>query len=210
MEKVKTMDSSYTLYSKEYRQTYHSVSGALEESFQKFAIPALSTKLHRKRITILDICFGIGYNSAAALHYIRKSNHLIRVCIVGIEKDKSVICCFNKEDMPAIIRKDYQQLKDQVKSGQTQIIIGDAKTEVGRLKLKFDAVFLDPFSPRECPDLWTEEFIKDIYGVMRKKGILTTYSCAGKVRKNLESAGFHVRDGPCIGRRAPSTIAVKP
>ena len=44
---------------------------------------------------------------------------------------------------------------------------------------------------------------------MNKKGILTTYSCARQVRENLKKAGFIVKDGPCVGRRAPATIALK-
>jgi len=44
---------------------------------------------------------------------------------------------------------------------------------------------------------------------MRKGGILTTYSCASIIRKNLREAGFLVKDGPVVGRKAPSTIAIK-
>ena len=43
---------------------------------------------------------------------------------------------------------------------------------------------------------------------MKKNAVLATYSCAGIVRKNLEEAGFEVKDSPAVGRRSPSTIAV--
>ena len=70
-----------------------------------------------------------------------------------------------------------------------------------------DAVFLDPFSPKTCPELWTKEFFENIHKTMKKDAILATYSCARVVRDNLKAAHFRVEDGPCIGRRAPSTIA---
>ena len=44
---------------------------------------------------------------------------------------------------------------------------------------------------------------------MKKESKLATYSCAGQVRRNLKEVGFKIKDGPCVGRRAPSTIAIK-
>lgn len=72
-----------------------------------------------------------------------------------------------------------------------------------------DVVFFDPFSPKKVPHMWTAEFLKDVYDKMNKNAVLTTYSCARVVRDNMKSAGFKVTDGPIIGRRSPSTIAIK-
>ena len=66
------------------------------------------------------------------------------------------------------------------------------------------AVFIDL---KKNPELWTEEFFKQLRKLIKPDGILTTYSCAGNVRRNLKAAGFQVKDGPCVGRRSPSTIA---
>ena len=49
----------------------------------------------------------------------------------------------------------------------------------------------------------------DIYSLMKKESKLATYSCAGQVRRNLKEVGFEIKDGPCVGRRAPSTIGIK-
>jgi len=76
-------------------------------------------------------------------------------------------------------------------------------------KEKFSICFFDAFSPGKCPDLWTEDVFMDIFSIMKEKSILTTYSCARKPRRNMESAGFIVKDGPCVGRWAPSTNAIK-
>ncbi len=74
---------------------------------------------------------------------------------------------------------------------------------------KFTICFFDAFSPGKCPHLWTEEIFKDVFSIMKNKSILTTYSCARKPRTNMEKAGFIVKDGPCVGRWAPSTNAIK-
>ena len=74
---------------------------------------------------------------------------------------------------------------------------------------KADAVFFDPFSPKKVPDMWEKEFFKDIFDAMKNNSILATYSCARVVRDNLKAVGFKVEDGPKIGRRSPSTLAIK-
>jgi tRNA U34 5-methylaminomethyl-2-thiouridine-forming methyltransferase MnmC len=43
---------------------------------------------------------------------------------------------------------------------------------------------------------------------MKKGAMMSTYSCARIVRDNLKNAGFEVKNGPIIGRRSPSTIAI--
>lgn len=206
MIKIKTKDGSVSFINEKYSETYHSVSGAIEESFEKFAKPC-SIKPGFK---ILDICFGIGYNSLAAISLSEN------IEIIGIENDKEIIKKINEVSVPEkfiekydIIKKAAEKLSYQDDKLKIKIIIRDAREEIKKLKNNFDCVFLDPFSPKKCPELWTEDFFRDIFKVMKKCSILTTYSCAKIVRDNLKKAGFHVKDGPCIGRRAPSTIALK-
>jgi tRNA U34 5-methylaminomethyl-2-thiouridine-forming methyltransferase MnmC len=103
--------------------------------------------------------------------------------------------------MPAEKRKGIADVK---------LIMGDARETIKALPARsFDCVFLDPFSPKKCPELWTKEFFSQVYRVLRKKGMVATYSCAKSVRENFKAAGFTVRDGPVVGRRGPGTVAVK-
>ena len=90
-----------------------------------------------------------------------------------------------------------------------KLLLGDARETIKQVTEKIDFVFLDPFSPKKCPELWTDEFFKDIYTIMRPGSKLATYSCARIVRDNLTKAGFSVSDGPIVGRRAPGTIGIK-
>ena len=73
----------------------------------------------------------------------------------------------------------------------------------------FDAIFFDPFSPRSSPEMWSEEFFREMWRVMLPKAILATYSCARIVRDNMSKAGLLYADGPIFGRRGPGTIATK-
>jgi len=63
MKKIITKDGSVTFKNESYDETYHSTSGALEEAFEKFAKPCNL----KDGMNVLDICFGIGYNSLAAI-----------------------------------------------------------------------------------------------------------------------------------------------
>lgn len=201
MEKIKTNDSSITLYSKEYNETYHSVSGALEESLKKFVEPCQI----KNGMKILDIGFGLGYNVAMALF---KTKNLK---IVSLEKD---ILDLDIE-VPEWFKESYEKVKQASRdlhykdnNVEIKIISGDAVETIKNINENFDAVFLDGFSPGKNPELWSLSFLKEIKKKMNKNAILSTYSCAGIVRRNLKEAGFKVADGPIVGRRAPGTLAI--
>ncbi|MFC1696752.1 tRNA (5-methylaminomethyl-2-thiouridine)(34)-methyltransferase MnmD [Nanoarchaeota archaeon] len=208
MKRITTKDNSITFYNEKAEEWYHSKTGAIEESFEKYVKPSKIKDGYK----ILDICFGIGYNSLAALH-------TADVEIVALEKDERIIQKIPTITLPpeykhlekefAVIKNLARDKEHWSKNNQNiKIILGDARINIKQLKQNsFDAVFLDPFSPKKQPELWTYEFFTDIKKVMKKGAILTTYSCARIVRENLTKAGFIVKDGPCIGRRAPSTIA---
>lgn len=220
MKRITTNDNSLTFYNKKYSETYHSTSGAEEEAVKKFVEPSNIKELvnnkdqDNKTINILDICFGLGYNSAAAIDEIREHSKDCIINIIALENDRQIL-----DNIKTINSnfKSYKIIKELINDSLTinkdntniKIILKDAKKSVKNIKQKFNIIFLDPFSPKKCPELWTEEFLKDIYALCEKGAILTTYSCARIVRDNLTAAGFKVKDGPCIGRKSPSTIAIK-
>ena len=66
-----TNDGSVGLYNSDYNDIYHSADGALTEAYEKFIYPLNIDKLLSKdNIRILDICYGIGYNSKSFLNFI--------------------------------------------------------------------------------------------------------------------------------------------
>ena len=66
-----TKDGSVGLFSPEDDDIYHSTYGAASEAYEKFIFPAniIDFLLTHDSIKILDICFGIGYNSKSFLNY---------------------------------------------------------------------------------------------------------------------------------------------
>ncbi|MBL7051543.1 MAG: tRNA (5-methylaminomethyl-2-thiouridine)(34)-methyltransferase MnmD [Nanoarchaeota archaeon] len=202
MQLVKTKDNSFTFFNEEFQENYHSISGALEEANKKFIEP-LEIK---DGMTILDICFGLGYNTLAAIEKYKNLK------IIALENDPKILEELQRIELKGkfeIIKKLAKDHYYKDDNYEITLILGDAKKTIKEVKEKVDIVFLDPFSPKKNPELWTKEFFSDIYSLMKKESKLATYSCAGQVRRNLKEVGFEIKDGPCVGRRAPSTIAIK-
>jgi tRNA U34 5-methylaminomethyl-2-thiouridine-forming methyltransferase MnmC len=214
-----TDDGSYTFFSAEFGQTFHSKYGAKEESIFKYAVPTqLAAKANRGHLQLLDICYGLGYNSAAALSTIWRSNPNCTVEIIALELDKTVPTAAIEHQLLANWEDPIPQLLAQLAQGETidtkqlqaQLIFGDARQTIQQVidrGFKADAIFLDPFSPLSCPQLWTIEFIDRVAKCCAVDGMIATYSCAAAVRTAMIQAGLSIADSIPVGRKAPGTIA---
>lgn len=69
-----TGDKSVGLYSKDFDDIYHSSYGALSEAFEKFVLPL--NFLKKDSYKVLDVCFGLGYNTKAFLQHNKNCNIL--------------------------------------------------------------------------------------------------------------------------------------
>ncbi len=73
-----------------------------------------------------------------------------------------------------------------------EILLGDARKTVPKIREKIDIIYQDAFSPAHNPLLWTKEFFTDIREVSTEDAILTTYSTAAAVRLGLYENGFYI------------------
>lgn len=109
-----TNDGSAGLFSPDADDIYHSTYGALTEAYEKFILPSnLNSFLkNNNEIKLLDICFGIGYNSKSFLNYILDflynetiytdktkysdkidtNNKKFKIYIHAIDTDKNLAC----------------------------------------------------------------------------------------------------------------------
>ena len=67
-----TNDGSVGLFSPEADDIYHSTYGALSEAYEKFVLPANLENFfsNNSEIKVLDICYGIGYNTKNFLNFL--------------------------------------------------------------------------------------------------------------------------------------------
>jgi len=193
-------DGTNTLFSKEFNEPYHSTKdGALHESLEKHVKPAFTIKKEAKKLIILDICFGLGYNSFATLYYIKKNNLNIKIHIISPEFDEALIRSLSTFNYPSAF-KEIQPIIEAVSQNffyedeqfKIEILVGDAREEVPKIEEKIDIIYQDAFSPAHNPLLWTEEFFLEISKLAKEDTILTTYSIAAAIRLGLYENGFFI------------------
>ena len=199
-KQVLSEDGSFTAYSKEYGEHYHSTKdGALKESFKKHIEPAFALLKNKDELYILDICFGLGFNTLATLLYHQQNKLTSKLYIYSPELDRDLIESLKKFSFP----KEFEGFKEIIlqlsSTGKyedenffIELFIGDAREYIKRFENKFDIVYQDAFSPSTNPVLWTQEYFADIAKAMKQEGVLTTYSIALKTRLALYKNGFNI------------------
>lgn len=240
-----TSDGSFTFYSPEFGELFHSYHGARQEAQCKFVEPTeLAQKAQKPRVRLLDLCYGLGYNTASALETIWSINPTCLVEWVGLELDAAIpqaaIAQGLLKDWPSPIPELLGALVSPEVNGESTIIpevyssilelqgesralrtlstpqfqgtlwLGDARNTIQQLVnqgFQADAIFLDPFSPPHCPQLWTVEFLGWVARCLSPRGKLATYSCSASVRTALIAAGLKIGATAPVGRRSPGTVA---
>ena len=214
-QQILTNDGSWTLYSREYEETYHSRSGAIEESEKKFIQPCRIESLARseKKLRILDVCFGLGYNALFAWHTVKTINPLLELEIVSLEKDEALLEGLGALSLPSPLSEYQSLLGDLVECGSyrdgTRLIrleIGEATEMLNKMAGKFQAVFWDPFSPPKNPEMWTLAMFENVRSIMEPKTILATYSANQRMRKGMQLAGLKIGLVPAVGRKKGGTL----
>ena len=73
-----TEDGSIGLYSFAEKDVYHSKFGALTEAWEKFILPSGIDKNFNSEIKVLDVCYGIGYNTKALMSFFINKNKIYK------------------------------------------------------------------------------------------------------------------------------------
>ena len=90
-----TEDGSIGLYSYAEKDVFHSKFGALTEAWEKFVLPARLDEFEIESLKVLDVCYGIGYNTKALMSFLinninlKKKNifqKLIYIVAIGLNK----------------------------------------------------------------------------------------------------------------------------
>jgi len=198
---VLTKDGSYSLKSVFFQENFHSLLGALEETKLKFTSPSNLQRFKGKSLNVLDICFGLGYNSASLLNELIKQKSYLNLYALEIDKKPLEYSLRNesylklwypkvKTIFESLYRKDY--FEDQFFN--CSVLWGDAREKINIIpsSIKFDLIYLDGFSPQNCPQVWTIEFLSNVKENLNSQGYLITYSSSAAVRKTLRNLGLEI------------------
>lgn len=199
-EWVQSEDGSYTAYSHEYDEHYHSTKdGALNESLKKHIEPAFTLHSKKDHLRLIDICFGLGFNTLLSLYYRDTFFPNTTLEIYSPELDGDLVSSLVDFPCPEIFEPYRNIITDIATLGgyedeRTQITVEiiDARVAMRDLDGEWDICYQDAFSPSVNPILWTREYFADIARLMGDDGIITTYSTALATRLALYENGLNV------------------
>ncbi len=214
-----TADGSKTFFSEEFNESFHSHFGAKQESYFKYVVPTLLIeKRYSKVVRLLDVCYGLGYNTATAIEKIWQVNPKCYIEVIALELNPKVPQAaiehqlfenWNANLIDSLTKLAFEH-RVQTEFLKATLVIGDARNKINQVYqsgFKADAIFLDPFSPPQCPHLWTIEFLQLVCQCLQPDGLLATYSCAAAVRTALLNAQLSIASTSPVGRKAPGTVA---
>jgi len=219
---TKTGDSSNTLFSERYQQTYHSTFGARTESAHVFLHGAgVHERLSSNQKTrVLEIGFGLGLNClvcADCAHGLQSSLEYTGIEHAPISEAQFSELDFGQwldspqlaQDLKPIFTDAQNLQKHQATTPvsrrlgehiSVELYVQDASATTLLTALKnepgYDAILLDAFSPDVNPECWTTPFFGHLRALLAPHGRLATYCVKGSVRRSLEEAGFAVHKYP--------------
>ena len=201
LKELITKDGSISLRSLFFQENFHSFEGALKETKTKFTDPSDLKRFNNKSLNVLDICFGLGYNSAALFNNLINQNTFINW--YGLEIDKRPLefsltnKSFQKLWHPKVLKifnSLYRDCKYEEQRYKCNILWGEAREKINNIPsdIKFDLIYLDGFSPPKCPQVWSVEFLAKVTQKLNSNGYLITYSSSAAIRKTLREFGLNI------------------
>jgi len=213
---VITEDGSPTLYCVAAREHYHSTrDGAFSEALYKHVLPAWEFRLRdRSAAVVLDLCFGLGYNTLVLLWHLAATGYTGSLRILSPEQDGALLA--GLEDFPypeklaafkPVVRALARRRRWDGNNLHIEIVVGEARSVLAGLTGPVDVIFHDPFSPQRNPSLWTREFFAEYRRLGADDLLVTTYSTATAVRLGLHENGFRIYEHRPPARVRSSTLA---
>lgn len=193
-QKINLNDGSTTFWSQHYRDYYHPKAGAYAQAealFLKYAM--LHERLEKEDVTLLDIGFGMGYNTflASSLAQNLAKHHLH---ISAIDQDRLLL----KQSADMVGEPLHVKMLNALFTCKTYedsfttvtFLNAEARYVLTRVKESFDVIFLDPFLESNNASLVSFEFLTLLKTLLKPKGILIASTSLNAVLDGLHLAGF--------------------
>lgn len=221
---IQTPDGSSTAFSARFSQAYSSRHGARSQAETVFVRGTATDRHPAPRV--LEIGFGLGHNLRATLALLHPKTPLEYRAFELFPVPSSVLREVGESQevgdshdplwqatVDAWSAFEHAGPPGQLKvacPGRTLTVEHD---DVSRAQLPTawaSAVYLDGFSPRVNPELWTPRFCTRLAASLAPGGRLATYSAAGHVRRALSAAGLEVSKVRGLAGKREFVVACKP
>jgi len=207
-------------YSPVYKDVYFSGDG-LAESQNVFVRPHNFARRWQPGATfhILETGFGTGLNFLTTLALFRQSSsgflHYFACEAFPLQPEEIRLALRHAPELQSLL-KELLAVYDprlpgfhsfSLQGGVTlTLLLGDARQLLPELQTiisgaRFDAFYLDGFSPDRNPELWNDSIYQELSRLGKRGSTLSTFTVAGHVRRGLTQAGFQLEKLPATGRK---------
>lgn len=104
------------------------------------------------------------------------------------------------DQYPALI-KGSQSLEFESNQVRLSLLFGDVETDLQKTSFYADTWFLDGFSPKKNPEMWSEDFFNLIAQRSKHGTHFSTFTSASIVRQRLKAADFQVEKQEGFGKK---------
>ena len=211
-----------TPLSKQHEDFYFSLKNGLEESNYVFVeANDLSRRFTLRDVSepfvIVETGFGTGLNFLATwdawnkLEVPKRPLHFISVEKYPLSKADLKRCLDCWPQLANLSERLHSQYPDLVSGMHRKtfegaqvtlsLIFGDVNRDLDEHDFVADCWFLDGFSPRKNPSMWTDQLFEIMARHSNAATSLSTFTAASVVRRGLERAGFQVSKLPGFGAK---------
>jgi tRNA U34 5-methylaminomethyl-2-thiouridine-forming methyltransferase MnmC len=199
-EIIQTSDGSTTIHIPEWKESYHSKHGAIQEANHVFIKNGLSL-FEGKDIAIMEIGFGTGLN--AFITFLESSKLKQNIDYVGVEaypvSNEELAAMNYVAELGVTSQQSIFDIMHQ--SNWEEKCIIDGHFDLTKRKQffddiidenYFDLIYFDAFGYHVQPDLWSTEIFRKMYSALKDNGVLVTYAARGVVKRSMIEVGFTV------------------
>ena len=203
-------DGSTTIWVPGLDEHYHSIHGARTESLHVFIEAGFkATSAHPVRI--LEVGLGTALNAQLTFETgedlgVDIQYHAIEKFPITEEEASALGEAGMKGALPFLTATHNVPLK--FGNSSFTLLVADLRTFTAE-NGSYDLIYFDAFAPSAQPELWSDAIFKNMYRLLAKGGILTTYCAKGAVKRSMKAAGFEVEALPGPPRKREMTRAWK-
>ena len=206
---IVTKDGSHSVAVPEWKASYHSLYGALNESLHVFIESGLKHWFNQHptpgRCVIFEMGFGTGLNALLTIIEAKKLQcNVLYETVEAFPLEDAITQQLNYcealqeaswqpvfESLHSCEWNKTQEITDLFSFKKIHAALADY-TPTGPVNI----IFYDAFAPAAQPELWTKEVFERMLSILAPDGILVTYCSKGDVRRALLAAGFTVEKIP--------------
>ncbi|HVY74148.1 MAG TPA: tRNA (5-methylaminomethyl-2-thiouridine)(34)-methyltransferase MnmD [Puia sp.] len=210
---VITADGSKTIYHPVFKEHYHSVNGALQESrhvFIEAGLKYVAEKTGSREIRVLEVGLGTGLNFLLSADYCKSHAISLRYC--GVEAYplslKTIAVTGYQEYVDTRTWKDFlfayePAMKQEIElSPGICLTIRHQQVQDYKTGLSFDLIYFDAFASASQPEMWSADILGHVIRMLKPGGVFVTYAVNAGLKKTLLDLGCHLEKLPgAAGKR---------